>query len=276
MLHLSYDRLMPFEFDQAVAVTPLGNGLYSSPVQDGWDINGNANGGYLLALAASAMRAESGRNHPISITMHYLSPAPAGDAQMHCEVLKSGRRLATVEGTLQQNGRNIVRSIGVFGDLDATAGPQLVTAEMPEIPPYAECQPRSLPDQKPLGLGTRIDMRLHPDDNGFSRGEVNGVGRVRGWFAFQDGRPVDTLGLLLAADSFPPVIFNALGMLGWVPTIELTVHVRGVPALGPIACEFRCSVVQGGYWEESGTLWDSTGRCVAMTRQISLVPQGTN
>ena len=63
---------MSFEFDHATQVTPLGNGVYDTPVEDRWDINGNANGGYLLALVGNAMRAESGRAHPVSISMHYL------------------------------------------------------------------------------------------------------------------------------------------------------------------------------------------------------------
>ena len=36
---------MPFEFDHATRPTPLGNGVYDTPVEDRWDINGNANGG---------------------------------------------------------------------------------------------------------------------------------------------------------------------------------------------------------------------------------------
>ena len=130
---------MPFEFDNAINAVPLGEGLYDTPVEDRWDINGNANGGYLLALAASAMRAESGRAHPVSISMHYLSPAPAGPAQMRTEVVKAGRRLATVVGTMTRDGKDIVRSIGTFGDIDASAGPQSNMIPFPDLPPFDEC-----------------------------------------------------------------------------------------------------------------------------------------
>ena len=67
-------------------------------------------------------------------------------------------------------------------------------------------------------------------------------------------------------------MFNLYGMLGWVPTVEFTVHMRGVPAPGPIACRFRSHVVQGGFWEEDGEMWDSQGQLVAMSRQLALVP----
>jgi hypothetical protein len=263
---------MPFEFDNAINAIPLGEGLYDTPVEDRWDINGNANGGYLLALAASAMRAESGRAHPVSISMHYLSPAPAGPAQMRTEVVKAGRRLATVVGTMTRDGKDIVRSIGTFGDIDATAGPQSNMIPFPDLPPFEECGVRPSNPDLPPGLGSRLDMRLHPDDTGFATGNPKGEAHVRGWFAFKDGRPVDTMGLLLAADAFPPVMFNLFGLIGWVPTIEFTAHIRGVPAPGPIAAEFRSRVVQGGFWEEDGVMWDSTGAVVAMSRQLALVP----
>ena len=265
---------MSFEFDIATNAVPLGNGVYDTPVEDRWDINGNANGGYLLALAANAMRAESGRAHPVSISMHYLSPAPAGPATTTCEVVKAGRRLSTVVASMSRDGRDIVRSIGTFGDVDASIGAQSNTLVKPQMVPYEDCPKRPDNPEMPLGLTSRLDMRLHPEDVGFSTNTPNGIARVRGYFAFKDGRPVDTLALLLAADAFPPVTFNLFGMKGWVPTIEFTVHVRGVPVEGPIICQFTSSLTQGGFWEEDGVMWDSAGTVVAMSRQLALSPLG--
>lgn len=263
---------MPFEFDAAVEPQPLGDGLYDTPIHDRWDIGGNANGGYLLALAANAMRAASGRAHPVSVSMHYLSPGPAGPARTHTEVVKAGRRLATVVGALTRDGKDIARAIGTFGDIDASSGPREVTLPRPDLPAFDECPSRQNNGPVPMGLSTRLDMRLHPDDTGFARNEPMGIARVRGWFSFIDGRAVDTLALLLAADAFPPVMFNLYGMQGWVPTVEFTVHVRGVPAPGPIACAFESRAVQGGFFEEDGAMWDSDGQLVAMSRQLALAP----
>ena len=265
---------MSFEFDIATHATPQGNGVYDTPVEDRWDINGNANGGYLLALVANAMRAESRRAHPVSISMHYLSPAPAGPATTTCEVVKAGRRLSTVVASMSRDGRDIVRSIGTFGDVDASIGVQSNTLVKPQMVPYEDCPKRPDNPEMPLGLTSRLDMRLHPEDVGFSTNTPNGIARVRGYFAFKDGRPVDTLALLLAADAFPPVTFNLFGMKGWVPTIEFTVHVRGVPVEGPIICQFTSSLTQGGFWEEDGVMWDSAGTVVAMSRQLALSPLG--
>lgn len=262
---------MPFEFDTAIQATALGEGRYNTPIIDGWDINGNANGGYLMAIAANALRKECERSHPVSITMHYLSPGPAGPAETRCEVVKAGRRLATVTGSISRDGREIARAIGTFGEVDAALGPHSVTSAPPQMPAFEDCPSRPSGGQQ-VGLSSRLDMRLHPDDVGFATDEPNGVALVRGYFVFKDNRPVDTIGLLLAADAFPPVIFNLFGMKGWVPTIEMTVHVRAVPVPGPIACVFTSRISQGGYWEEDGELWDASGTCVAMSRQLALAP----
>ncbi|MFM1790670.1 MAG: hypothetical protein RLZZ526_997 [Actinomycetota bacterium] len=268
---------MPFEFDEATTLTPLGDGAFATPIHDRWDINGNANGGYLLSLAANAMREASGRAHPISVTMHYLSPGPAGNGVTTTKVMKAGRRFATVAGTLSQDGRDIATALGVFGEIDSSIPPHSVTMDRIDIPAFDDCPVRApAPPQAgaaPMGLSSRLDMRIHPDDTGFARGEPTGQALCRGYFAFKDGRPVDTLSLMLAADAFPPVMFNRFGMLGWVPTVEFTVHVRGIPAPGPIACAFSSRVIQGGMWEEDGEMWDSEGQVVALSRQIALAPQ---
>ncbi len=48
---------------------------FAAEIADGWDIAGNANGGYLLAVAAQAVADEDGRR-PLTITAHYLAPRP--------------------------------------------------------------------------------------------------------------------------------------------------------------------------------------------------------
>jgi hypothetical protein len=86
--------------------------------------------------------------------------------------------------------------------------------------------------------------------------------------------PVDTFGLLLAVDSFPPTIVNSPLPPAWTPTVELTAHVRARPAAGWLACEFRTRFVTGGFLEVDGEVWDATGSLVAQSRQLALVPRG--
>jgi len=119
-----------------------------------------------------------------------------------------------------------------------------------------------------------LKVRLRPGDESFAFGKPKGVAEVAGWFAFADDRPIDTLALLLACDAFPPAVFHIDLPPGWVPTLEYTVHVRAIPAPGPVRCVFRSQFVQGGYFNEDGEVWDSADRLVAQSRQLGLTPLG--
>ncbi len=85
---------------------------------------------------------------------------------------------------------------------------------------------------------------------------------------FADGLPADTLTLPFIVDAAPPAVLE-LGASS--TTIELTVHVRGRPAPGWLACRVYTRFVSGGYHEEDFEVWDSTGVLVAQSRQLALV-----
>ena len=96
---------------------------------------------------------------------------------------------------------------------------------------------------------------------------------VEGWIRCADGASPTTLMLPLFADAFPPSLFPKFGRVGWVPTVELTVHVRGVPAPGPLRCAFRSRFIHDGLLDEEGEVWDATDTLVLQSRQISLFPR---
>ena len=97
--------------------------------------------------------------------------------------------------------------------------------------------------------------------------------RLRGWIGFTDGRAPDALACVLMADAFPPAVFGLLGMVGWVPTIELTVHLRRRPAPGWLLGRFESRDLSDGRMIEDGALWDSSGQLVVQSRQLALVRQ---
>ena len=72
-------------------------------------------------------------------------------------------------------------------------------------------------------------------------------------------------------DAFPPSLFSLLGKVGWVPTLELTVHVRRRPVPGWIQARFTTTDLHDGLLIEDGQLWDEEGHLVARTRQLALL-----
>lgn len=85
---------------------------------------------------------------------------------------------------------------------------------------------------------------------------------------------MDAFALMLIADAFPPTVFNARLPVAWVPTVEMTTQIRGIPAKGWLRCKFSTRFITGGVLEEDGEIWDSSGRLVALSRQLALMPRG--
>ena len=255
---------------------PSSTAAFSGQVQPAWNIGANPNGGYLLALVAQALRQVTPHHpDPLSITVHYLQPGLAGlPCRIDTQLLRQGRTLSTVRATLVQDGSARLEVLAAMGDLGApdAARPPLITRPRPDIPPPEACVARSAPAQGvDLPILQRLDVRLQPDQ---AVPGAAGQARISGWIRFTDGRAPDALACLLMADAFPPAVFGLLGMVGWVPTIELTVHLRRRPAPGWLLGQFWSHDLSDGRVVEDGALWDSTGQLVVQARQLALVRQG--
>jgi len=261
-------------FATATAVTPTGDGAWRGEIRPGWDIGGNANGGYLLAIAARALVAATGRTDPVSVTAHYLSPGKPGPVDIGTEVVRTGRRFTTARAQLVAGDTPVLAVLGTFGDLDGETGEVFVDGSPPDLPLPGECVILGATDTFAPPFMGQVELRVHPDDMGFATGRRSGIPRITGWFRLHDNEPVDTVALLCALDAFPPTIFNAELPVGWVPTIEFTAHVRARPSPGWLRCRFTTRFVTGGFLEEDGEIWDGRGHLVAQSRQLALVPRG--
>jgi hypothetical protein len=117
------------------------------------------------------------------------------------------------------------------------------------------------------------EVRLDPASGGFTRNEPSGRGELRGWLALPEGENFDPWSLLFAVDAFPPATFD-LEFAGWVPTFELTVYVRALPAPGPARVLQRAGMIADRRVDEACYVWDSTGRPVAQGTQLAGVRLG--
>jgi len=259
------------DFEIETAIVPAGDGLWTARLAQDWNIGNNPNGGYALTPVLRALRELTGKPDPISVTTHFLRPARGdADAGIQATLIRSGRTTATVRGTLSQDGKDRLVVIASFGDVQqhVGVGPDM-SPDPPEVPPVQQCIPRSADEQGvDLPLLSRADVYLHPD-HAVAGGNDRAV--VEGWIRFTDGTEPSTLSLPLFSDAFPPSLISLLGNIGWVPTVELTVHVRRTPAAGWLRGRFECDDLYGGRMVETGALWDSSGSLVACSRQIGLL-----
>lgn len=258
------------------AVESVGDGRFRAEVDAGWAVIDGAapNGGYMLAIVARAMAAAGGMPDPLSVTGHFLAPCAPGPVEVACDVVRAGRRHATVSASLLQDGRVMTQALGVFGDLDAAGGPSLDRRDPSPIPAIDDCAGPFADRADVPPIAHRIDLRAAPGVMGWATGAPTGDGMVGGWARWADGAPMDTFGLLVLADAFPPAVFNLNGLeVGWAPTIELTVQVRGRPQGDWQSSWFTTRSVTAGYLEEDGEVRDADGRLLALSRQLALVPR---
>src|SRR6516164_6929877 len=116
---------LPGPFATATAVQPAGAGQWSASIHPGWDIAGNANGGYLLAMATRALAGATGRPDPVTVTGHYLAPGQPGGVRIATQVLREGRRFATGTATMFAGARPLLAVLGTLGDLSRAQGPEI-------------------------------------------------------------------------------------------------------------------------------------------------------
>jgi acyl-CoA thioesterase len=257
-------------FDAETAVVARGDSRYDVRLSTAWDIGDNANGGYAMLPVLRSLREESGHSDPLSVTTHFLRPIQGGgDARINTSLVRRGRSVSVLTGDLTVAETQRLTVSAVFGDLDDHEPGTGIDISAPLIPEPEECLNRAeLLQGVALPIASRIDVRVYPNSAVVNESKP---AISEGWVRLSDGAPPTALSLPLFADAFPPSLFAKLGSVGWVPTIELTVHVRRKPADGWIQARFECDDLIGGRLIESGTLWDSTGRVVARSRQLGLL-----
>lgn len=239
-------------------------------LSEDWSIGSIPNGGYTSATLLNAMIQHTGQPVARSLTNHYYRRA-IHDAP--CTVIttiqKRGRTLTHCDATLIQQDKEIVRSVGVFGDYP----PDDVTAPLvpSEIPPPDECVLRDPGVQGfHMSLLDSLEVRIDPTIND-TIGNPNAEPRFEGWVRFVEPRQNDALALALFADAFPPAIVIPKPEAGWVPTVELTTHIRARAVDGWIRAQIKTANIRGGTLLEDAHLWDQTGALVAQSRQLAFL-----
>ena len=255
-------------FERDTAVSQREDGLWAAELVEGWRIGAVPNGGYVLAIIGRALSQALPHPDPLTINAFYLAPTVLGPAEIQVEPLRSSRNTSHATARLSQDGELKVLATAAYTDLDSLSGQNWSSRDRPEFPGPDEAS--SGGDSK-LEFRRNVDLRLLGDVDVFQGGEPSGDGEFRGWISHVDGSEPDPLGLLMFADAFPPPVFSVFGLLGWVPTVELTVQLRARPAPGPVQGRLYTRHVSNGVVEEDGEFWDSEGRLVAISRQTAKI-----
>lgn len=235
-----------------------------------WAIAERPHGGYLLRLLAEAA-LDGEHPDPLAVSAHFLSPPRPGTAAIHTERLRRGRRVSTTRCQLVEDGELRVEALVTSGRLPSGTSPRFAAPAMPAVPDPAGLPraPASTPGSAfHVGHLDHVDLRMDPETSGWALGAPAGRAEYRAWLRRDDAAAASPLDLIVFADALPPTTFD-LGMAGWVPTVELTVLVRGTPAPGWVLVRQRSALVADGWLDEECDIWDSSGRLVAQARQLA-------
>ncbi len=253
----------------ADALTIEGEGaLVMGHVHEGWDVFGIPHGGYLAALAGAAVLHGTDTPDLFSITVHYLRKAAVGPMRFDRTVVGGSRRFTTTQVTASQDGRPVLAIMASTGDRADLQGPRWGSLSDwdpagSRLSPPAGAPEATFPSP---AVAERLGLRMDLATVGFVTGDTSADASLRGVTA--DG-PADQLTALLACDLTPPAVWNGMGREGWVPTVELTAHVRARPADGPLRIEASTRAVTDGFLEEDAVVHDATGQLVVQSRQLA-------
>jgi len=289
-------------FDEATAVSRRGEGLYDAAadprfalVAPGGGAPPAVNGGALMATVLRAVLDCSRHPHPVATSANFLRVPQLAPAEVHVSWLKQGKTASIARAALVQDGQAVLDTTITTGTLlagPAAAGTDAVntgadpasshlldwTGERPRIADIADCLdlgswPGTVAADGTAGFAAHVEVLLDPACTGWRQHEPSGMPEMRGYVRLREDRDPDALMLALAVDALPPVVFG-LGATGWAPTVEMTWHMRGVPAPGPLQVAARSRHVSGGWFDEEAEVWDAAGRLVAQSRQLARVGRG--
>jgi acyl-coenzyme A thioesterase PaaI-like protein len=255
-------------FGEATAVRKTAEGRYTAELDGGYGFEQALNGGYLMAVLTRAAIDASGRPHPIVTSTCFLRVARPGPAEVLVEPRKAGRTAAVARVTLVQAGEPVAEALVTTGTLDADAEPGY-SGKVTELPPVEECLGYDGGNRE-RPFAAQVDMRFDRATVGWLDGRPSGRPEMRAHFRMREPYEPDGVLLALAVDALPPVVLNT-GANGWAPTVELTWHMRAVPAPGWLTLHGSGRLVSDGWFDEEVEVWDSAGRLVAQSRQIARV-----
>src|SRR5438445_6372297 len=127
-------------FDADTAIERVGDAMFAATVSDRWNrLLGGPLGGYLIAICLRALGEVTAFPDPIVISAFFLRPGEVGPADVHTELVRTGRRTATAEARLVQSGKERVRLVVTFSDLRQRSGRTAIVDAPPDLPPPENC-----------------------------------------------------------------------------------------------------------------------------------------
>jgi len=273
-------------FTAAMTLREVGHGVYPRTFQGElnkhWTIGPKVHGGAMLALCANAARIACGGGQsdafqpvlqPVAVSASFLWAPDPGPMLLTTFIRKRGRQISVVDVELTQGDRPAVHAVVNLGEPEHEAAPLLSANPVLEL-----MSPEPPGDIAPIGPGHPLAGLVHLGEGCDVRPmlstlapSTSGRPPVIQMWARPRGVAPDALFALMCGDLSAPVTF-AVDRTGWAPTIQLTAFLRGLPADGWLRVICTCVEIGQDWFDEDHIVVDQTGRIVAQSRQLAMVP----
>lgn len=252
-------------FEQAIAIETVAEGHYRAQVSDQFSILTAPNGGYLMGLVGEAARCYSKFDSLIQLSSNFSAKADENSPMdIYVERFGGSRQYDRLQLKAMQGERLLMQSMAT---LRAEYEPCLGGEKPPAVAPVENCIQR--PVDSSLPIFEQVDVMLAPETSGWLQGDNGAQAEIVGWLRLPGQQRWSSASLMLAADACPPSIFSQYGPMGWVPTIEMSTHIKALPASEWLQMRFHSKYVGDSLLIEDGELWDDQGNLVAVCRQLA-------
>lgn len=269
-------------FEAETEVRALGEGHFEVELHPSWWIIAGPNGGYIAALLLRAMvrTVDDVSRPPRSMTVQYLRSPAEGSARIVVTVERSGRSVSNLTARMLQGDQLVALAVAAFGsarpgsvDFDESGGLAAaldgLAIPTPDDTPVIEVDP-----DRDVPMRSHYDLRWVVGTLPFSARPGDDVrARSGGWLRPAEQVPIDEVVLAAMADAWMPPVFSRLTEPLAVPTIDLTIHFRALPAdpLGFCFVLFESPVAIDGYVVEHGRIFAPDGSLLVECRQLAVL-----
>jgi len=203
------------------------------------------------------------------VTYEFMRPVPVGALEVHAEVVRPGRRVQLLEGSLVAEGVEVVRARALRIQ---AADPDAARAD--DTPPPVGPEhggPRQLrPPHRPMFAPDAIELR-------FVAGEFGG-GPATAWFRLitpiVEGEEPSPLQRLAAAGDFGNGISAPLSWDDYLfINPDLTLYIEREPVGEWICLDAQTRIAAGGVGMAESVLYDQRGRVGRATQALPVAPR---
>jgi uncharacterized protein (TIGR00369 family) len=205
------------------------------------------------------------------ITYEFVRPVPLGELSVSAEVVRPGRRVMLLEGSIRDDaGTEVARARAL------RIRPSSVGEPVSDLPPFPGPEAG-----RPNNFRREALAMFSPDaiEIRFVEGEFYGRGPATAWFRLRQpivaGEPPSPIQRLAAAGDFGNGISS---VLSWSEHMfinpDLTLYIEREPRGEWIGLQSQTRLMAGGVAIAESVLWDEWGRIGRATQALLVAPLG--